>query len=504
MRIALFGALVIAAPNAYLHAQTAPGTPLAAATRGLAIIDSAIAANGGVAKLRAVDDITVKYRGRRWMAWQSEKAGPPWNVQPTLTDLVVDLKNNRVMRHSVTRYPADFAFASTQMITGPNALFFDPTRAGYNDAVSRLTGPPNAVAGSRRELPALELLQVLDRPESVRYVGDRTDAGRRLQGVSYAQPNGAIYTLWIDAGTKRLTRLEWLADDAVDGDQLRSYDYSGYRDVQGIPVPSRLIEQRNGEIARDDTLAISINDHPTDAVFTAPASGYVEPQPLPAAEREPVRKLAENVWLAQQLPGGNRVMFVAFRDYVMIFEAPTPQFAADSVLAIVRRTVPGKPARYVAFSHHHDDHGGGLRPYIAQGVTIITTPATKSFVEHVANATHRMRPDALSLAPRAPVIETFTKKRVFTDGDMTVELHDIGPTSHVNEITLAYLPKEKLVFQGDLLILPARGDVGPANRLTTEFAQALERLGLDVETIAGVHGPVGTIADLRTAIAKRR
>jgi alkyl sulfatase BDS1-like metallo-beta-lactamase superfamily hydrolase len=52
-------------------------------------------------------------------------------------------------------------------------------------------------------------------------------------------------------------------------------------------------------------------------------------------------------------------MFVAFRDYVLVLEAPTPQFAADSVLEAVKRTVPGKPVRYVAFSHHHDDHGAG-------------------------------------------------------------------------------------------------------------------------------------------------
>ena len=39
------------------------------------------------------------------------------------------------------------------------------------------------------------------------------------------------------------------------------------------------------------------------------------------------------------------------------------------MLDAVRRTVPGKPVRYVAFSHHHDDHGGGLRPYIAEGIS---------------------------------------------------------------------------------------------------------------------------------------
>jgi glyoxylase-like metal-dependent hydrolase (beta-lactamase superfamily II) len=430
MRVTVITAIAVTAaafallPNARTStAQPPAGDALQAATRGLALIDSAIAANGGLDRLRAVQDVTIRYRGRRWMAHQSETASPPWNVQPTLTDVVIDIQNNRLMRHNVTRY---------------------------------------------------------------------------------AQPNGSLYTLWLDAATKRLARLEWLADDPVEGDQLRSYDYSGYRAERGIQVPMRLVERRNGELVRDDSLAITIDEHPTDALFTPPATGYVEAGPLPAPEREPIRKLADNVWLLQQLPGGNRAMFVAFRDYVLVLEAPTPQVAADSVLEAVKRTVPGKPVRYVAFSHHHDDHGGGLRPYIAQGVTIVTTPETRQFVEKVASAKHMLRPDALSASPRAPVIETFRKKRVFTDGEMTVELHDIGPTSHVNEIVLAYFPKERLVFQGDLIIIAPRGSPAPANALTAELAQALERLHLDVETIAGVHGRVGTIGDLREAIAKRR
>jgi len=86
---------------------------------------------------------------------------------------------------------------------------------------------------------------------------------------------------------------------------------------------------------------------------------------------------------------------------------------------------------------------------------------------------------------------------------MTVELHDIGPTSHVDEMVIAYLPKEQLLFQGDLLILPDRGEVGPANTLTAEFLRAIERLKLEVRTIAGVHGRVGTLDDLRKTVELR-
>jgi glyoxylase-like metal-dependent hydrolase (beta-lactamase superfamily II) len=479
---------------------------LRSTARALALLDSAILAHGGEATLRSLDDVTLRFRGRRWMAYQSRTLRKPWDTQPTFADIVLDFRNNRMSQRRITRYPVDFAFVST-VVTTPQATFFwDSTRAGHGDVIRRFPGGQVATHPVRRELPAFQLLQLRDRSETVRWLGERNEGGSRLQGISYAEPNGAVYELWIDAATKRLTHLEWVRDDPVDGDQLAVYTYSGYRTEHGIPVPTRLVERRNGEIVREDTMHVTINTKPADALFQPPTTGFVETstdtRPT-GAEAEPVRKLAENVWLLQQLPGGNRVMFVAFRDHVLVFEAPTPQGAAMAVMDAVRRTVPDKPIRYVTFSHHHDDHGGGLRPYIANGITIVTTPSNRSFVEHVARVSHTLRPDSLSRARRSPVIETFTRKRVFTDGDMTVELHDIGPTSHVDEIVMAYLPREKLIFQGDLLILPERGEPGPANTLADEFARAIERLGLDVQTIAGVHGPVGTVQDLRAAVAKR-
>ena len=498
-------ALFLAFVTTPAAAQIVQAGGLESGRRALALVDSAIAAHGGEARLRALEDVSIRFHGRRWMAWQSTSLAKPWVTQPTFADIVLDFRGNRVVQRRVTRYPHDFAFVGTNLLTAQAGFFWDSTRAGHGDAVLRFGGGQAANHPVRRELPALQLLQVRNRAENVRWLGDRTIDGVAVQGLSYAEPNGAIYDLWIDRASKRLVRLDWVRDDPVDGDQLATYTYSGYRMEKGIPVPTRLVERRNGDVVRDDTMDVAIDTRPADALFQLPASGYADPTEWRAsgAEAEPVRKLAENVWLLQQLPGGNRVMFVAFRDHVLVFEAPTPQAAATAVMDAVKRTVPDKPIRYVAFSHHHDDHGGGLRPYIASGITIVTTPANRAFVQHVANAKRPLRPDALSASPRAPVIETFTKKRVFTDGDMTVELHDIGPTSHVDEIVMAYFPKEKLVFQGDLLILPERGQPGPANTLTVEFLRAIERLGLDVQTIAGVHGPVGTIGDLRAAVSKR-
>ena len=93
--------------------------------------------------------------------------------------------------------------------------------------------------------------------------------------------------------------------------------------------------------------------------------------------------------------------------------------------------------------------------------------------------------------PRQPKVELVENgKRVFTDGEQVVELYDIGPTSHAKEMLVAYLPKQKLLYQGDLFFAPFddKIPVGPAQPLTAEFGAWLKKSGLDVERIAAVHG----------------
>ena len=102
------------------------------------------------------------------------------------------------------------------------------------------------------------------------------------------------------------------------------------------------------------------------------------------------------------------------------------------------------------------------------------------------------------------MIETIAnKKRVFQDDKHLVELYDIGPNPHANEIIVAYLPKEKILFQADLLNPAANGTI-PIAQDTISFSEKVQQLGLDVEKIYGVHGRAATPEELRTSIEKRR
>src|SRR5688500_5269117 len=85
-----------------------------------------------------------------------------------------------------------------------------------------------------------------------------------------------------------------------------------------------------------------------------------------------------------------------------------------------------------------------------------------------------------------------------------VEIYDVGPNPHANEILVAYLPKEKILFQADLLNAAPNGAIPIAQDSTISFSERIQQLGLQVEKIYGVHGRVATPEELRTSIEKRR
>ena len=203
--------------------------------------------------------------------------------------------------------------------------------------------------------------------------------------------------------------------------------------------------------------------------------------------------------------GTHNVLFVAFNDHVLVVEAPEQiLYANNSVqaLAKIKETVPGKPIKYLILTHHHSDHAGGFREYVGEGTTIVTTAATKSSLEKAAATESSLLP---KLSGKQLNIETVAnKKRVFQDDKHVVEVYDIGPNPHANEILAVYLPKEKILFQADLLNPAANGTIPIAQDPTVSFSEKLQQLGLNIEKIYGVHGRAATPEELRTSVERRR
>ncbi len=466
------------------------------------VVEAGIHALGGIGPLQGADDVTVTETGHYFQRNQSARVDPPWDREPGGRTLFVDIKQQR--------YSSDVRRAPERVkiiVSGGQGFFIFPSER----AISPLNPEslPAMTFGYVCSLPHVLLLHALEqRAATLRYLGEQMFEGRKHRVVTFATAAGVQITLLFDAQTNLLSKLEQMVSDPQDGDAVREMIYSGYRAVGGIKVPSGRIVRINGDVLEDMKYTdVRFNTRPPATSFTAPKGYRVEspmaPGGLPAATQSRETRLASGVYLFE---GDVNSLVVEFEDHVMVVE-PHIGGPPKAIIARARKMFPGKPVRFIVITHHHFDHSAGVRSYVAEGITVVTTPANRRFVERTAAATFTVAADEQTKARRKPVFEFVNGgKRSFADSKQTVELLDIGPNPHAHEMLVVYLPRHKIVFQGDLLRLGDDGKVTPSaiDDTAVSFHDAMQRLGLQVTRIAGVHGPVASMKAFRRAVEKKR
>jgi glyoxylase-like metal-dependent hydrolase (beta-lactamase superfamily II) len=459
--------------------------------RARKVVDAGIEALGA-----DFDTIAYQVEGKLYARDQS----PAAEGAPAALDfrgaLLFDLRRDRLAWEAQSVFPGGFSFhASTRVKDGQ----------GVNlDLVGRTSTPLPASAPLREtiglRIPRYLLAQATERSTTLRCMGEADFRGRKQTVVSFATATGTLVTVYLDADTNLVTKYELLGTDPIHGDALTEVVIMGYETVEGRKVSRGHVQTIGGEPAQEWSYSqIRLNPPSPESAFEAPADFKPAVQ-LP--QTPTVRALSKDVYQIEGLgAGAYRVLFVVFNDYVLVVEGVLNDATSRAVLDRIKETAPGKPVRYIAQMHHHSDHSGGLRTYFAEGVTLVTTPGNVGFFKAFAAAPFTVQPDSLAQKPRPPVIETIQgKKRIFTDGTHTVELHDIGPSPHADEMVIAWLPKERIVFAGDLFGRYADDSLAPANASTQHFAAAIRRLGLPVETILDVHTRPSTMQDLEASL----
>jgi glyoxylase-like metal-dependent hydrolase (beta-lactamase superfamily II) len=184
-----------------------------------------------------------------------------------------------------------------------------------------------------------------------------------------------------------------------------------------------------------------------------------------------------------------------------MLEAGQPEARSLAYIAETKKIFPNKRLRYVWNSHPHSDHTGGLPALVAEDVTIITQENNKEFFERALNTPRTLLNDALAKSPKKVKIETIGEKKVYSDGNRIVEFYHVYPTPHSNGLTIAFIPKEKILFQADYT-LPAAGQ--QPNDHIRALQPIVEKLKLDFETYMPVHRGAAplTKADLWKAVGK--
>jgi glyoxylase-like metal-dependent hydrolase (beta-lactamase superfamily II) len=492
-------AIVLAAAATVAAAANTETRAEQSQTQARAVLDRAVEANGGAEALRDIEVVRLQLQGQTFPRLQMTTPAPPFEGGSFDETLLIDLEKNRMR---LDQKASGFGFDADNSVT-----IVDGSGATYDNRARQVTPIPAEQATQQqfiqyhRRLPNLLLRQALDRTNSLRYLGEDQFDGRRHEVITFVMPDTQQIALYVDAATGLVSKYELLFVDSLEGVEASEIIFGDYQKLGNYQVPRRWTNRQLGEDQTRYTVKAEFNPQVTDDSFRVQAAGYTEVKPVPTNLEEKVDKLADGVYVIQNVAGQNQnTLAVGFADHVVAVEAPGSSDGADAVIKRIHELFPGKPIRYVAMTHHHGDHIGGMRSFIAEGATVITTAANRPVIEAMAASQQN---DRLGKSPRKPDFLLLENgRRVLKDGARSLELIDIGPNPHAKEMVIAWLPAEKVVFQGDLFFVPNNdAPFGPPQSSTASFAKKLRDLRLPAEKIASVHGDTATIAQFREATA---
>lgn len=486
---AFFTLLFTLLPSA-VSAQSSP--TLAAAVDGRRVIDQMVAAMGGRDAFRAIKAIVTDETIHRTASGQGLNPKSP-SVTEGWRAVQFDVAGQRINELRTLDILGNQLWDQQRYLTPTVGTLVRWSSMSKDSMSAASLAAERAAFGRRHLLPFL--LNLERRPGAARLIGRMSVAGKPQDVVAVTDVDGAQLTLIVDQKTHLPTRIEQLAIGSPVGDTVDVTSFSDYRRVGALLLPHRRDELYAGDAWEYRIQRYEVDKPIPDTAFSVPAN-VTRPATAPLTR---LTRLAPDVYLA---PQSYESVFVVFDDYVLVLEGGGSTAQTRAVVARVKELAPGKPIRYVVTTHFHDDHLAGLRTYIAEGTTIVTTADAKGPIDALAKAHFStLAPDTLDLAPRAPIIEVVDRERVFKDAHHEVRLYQVGPTAHVDQILIAHLPGERILFEGDLLDMPNGQPVAGGDD-TAEFARRIRELGLAFDQIIPVHGNPGPATALDLSLRR--
>jgi cyclase len=202
-----------------------------------------------------------------------------------------------------------------------------------------------------------------------------------------------------------------------------------------------------------------------------------------------VTQVRDNVYWAQGGAGSNDGIIVGTTG-VIVVDTKTTTDSEKQVIAEIAKITP-KAVNTAIITHSDGDHVNGLAAFPA-GLTIIAQENCKKEMEASAGSRNPAPQDRLPT-------KTYSKTANLTIDGVHIRLYHWAP-AHTSGDTVVYLPDQKVVFGGDLLVtnrpdalihLPKHGSAAGW------IKSAKGMLGLDADTYLTGHGNMMTKADVQ-------
>jgi glyoxylase-like metal-dependent hydrolase (beta-lactamase superfamily II) len=457
------------------------------------LMEEVAQAMGGRDRILAVRTLVLEGTGENYSLGQNPAPEAPLPVF-AVTELrrSIDFGNKR-WRHEQSREPR-FLTANTaaqRARLGYDGVAYDILADG---TTRRAAARADAERANELLHHPIGFLQVAFAPGT-----ELTEEGSRGQ-LRQVRMNagGNKFAIFIDRQTKLPVRIEKIEYNSVLGDVVLESHLSDWRAVDGLMLPMRSVWRMDGRWPLSDTRFTRSSVNADVGDLSAPAAVRTAQPLAPPAINVTSEEIAPGVWnLAGQ---SHHSVAIEMRDHLLLVEAPQSDARTLAVIEKARTLRPGKPIRAVINTHHHFDHSGGVRAAVAEGLQVITHERNKPFFEELAGRRHFIVADALSKSRRPARIQGVGARTVLSDGARNVEIHHIRGNRHAETLLMVYLPAEKLLIEADVYSPPApNATTVPPAPFAANLVENIDRLGLAVDRIVPIHGPVVPISALRAA-----
>jgi glyoxylase-like metal-dependent hydrolase (beta-lactamase superfamily II) len=483
------------------------------------LVKQAIAAEGGAAALRGLSGLAVKGDAKFWEPGQSFAAGGEARFLGDATfaitwDLAKGMARTEWDRDQ--KYPAPpvkLKYTETLL----------PTLGYVTDGNGTQPMSGIRVAAQLRELerssPGL-LLKAMDHPDTVRAADSQRLGKESLPALSLTD-TGTKFTILFDPATHLPAAIRTRDDDNINGDSNYDLVLSGWTSVGGAKVAQSLSYQVNGiEVAKLTYRTVTANPKIAADTFAVPAAVKAAAH-APATSNVPYQwvmrrlfltrfldsdaviypaggglKLVELAPNVQHVEGGTaNNLIVAMKDYLVVFDAPYGELQSHWTIDAAKKKYPGKPIKYLVLTHHHMDHTGGMRTYVAEGATVIVPTPDKAYFENDVKAPRTLVPDDLQNKPRPVTIVEVKDQMSLKDDTDEIRLFNIS-NPHVQGMLIGYVVKSNVAYVTDLV--SPRGPIDRSD-MTIAAGDALRKYHIGGATIAGGHGT--TVKQTEAAVA---
>jgi len=412
-------------------------------------------------------------------------------TQRLSADWKVDFQNRRFLQRSANHLGKDLMWC-TELGTTREMIYqlFCHSNVFSNYGPPKTDGAWTFRMDTTYPDPQWHLAHALERSQSLRWEGESVFDGQREDVISYSDEFNNHHRLCLNSTTHLLREVSTAAQLTRFGEGfLPRIVFENYRRNGRYWNPAKVtIVQNSWTIITSELQSIQRDfDRTLSAADFAPPPGASEVDQKSFDFH--VSQVATSAYFVENASPDYNSMFVVFADYVLVVEAPSSDSDSTRVIAAIHETAPGKPIRYIVPTHFHEDHIGGLRAYLREGATVVTTPGNLRFMEMFMKRLKAAQPQI-----NLPAVEVITGRRRFTDGVVTLDLHKV-PSPHVDEMVVPFIPSEGIAYVADGLTR----DFGPWRRPTIDertLVRQFKQLRLDIRTVLPGHGPASTQKDL--------